>query len=59
MLHDDVLWLLEAPAMEFILDALHQCSKIAKDEVDRTISYKDMVGSIFSGRDRGFDEDTL
>jgi magnesium chelatase subunit I len=39
-----------ASAMEFTLDGLHQFSKIAKDEVDRTISYKDMVGSIFSGR---------
>lgn len=47
----------QASAMEFALDALHQCSKIAKDEVDRTISYKDMVGSIFSGRDRPFDEE--
>ncbi len=36
------------PAMEFVLDALHQCSKIAKDEADRRTSYKDMVGSIFS-----------
>ncbi len=48
-----------ASAMEFILDALHQCSKIAKDEVDRTISYKDMVGSIFSGRGSDPDEDEL
>ena len=39
-----------APAMEFVLDALHQHSKIAKDEVDHVASYKDMVGSIFTGR---------
>ncbi|MCU0452453.1 MAG: magnesium chelatase [Bacteroidetes bacterium] len=37
-----------ASAMEFVLEALHQCSKIAKDEADRRTSYTDMVGSIFS-----------
>jgi len=42
-------------AMEFVLDGLHQNSKIAKDEVGRATSYKDMVGSIFSGK--GFEED--
>jgi magnesium chelatase subunit I len=37
-----------ASAMEFVLDALHQHSKIAKDESNESeISYKDMVGSIF------------
>jgi magnesium chelatase subunit I len=37
-----------ASAMEFVLDALHQHSKLAKDEaVESEISYKDMVGSIF------------
>ena len=36
-----------ALAMEFVLDALHQCSKIAKEEVDHTTSYKDLVGQIF------------
>lgn len=37
-----------ASAMEFVLDALHQHSKIAKDESrESEISYKDMVGSIF------------
>jgi magnesium chelatase subunit I len=47
---------LEFPSiMEFVLDGLHQNSKIAKDEVDHTTSYKDMVGSIFTGR--GFEED--
>ncbi len=42
--------------MEFVLDGLHQNSKIAKDEIDHVTSYKDMVGSIFSGA-RGFEED--
>jgi magnesium chelatase subunit I len=37
-----------ASAMEFVLDALHQCSKIAKEESERRTSYTDMVGSIFS-----------
>ena len=43
--------------MEFVLDGLHQNSKIAKDEVDHITSYKDLVGSIFSGPGRGFEED--
>ncbi|MBI1805228.1 MAG: magnesium chelatase [Ignavibacteriae bacterium] len=46
-----------ASAMEFTLDGLHQFSKIAKDEVDHTIEYKDLVGSIFKGRGKGEDED--
>jgi magnesium chelatase subunit I len=46
-----------APAMEFVLDGLHQFSKIAKDEVEHRTSYKDMVGSIFVGRGKGFEED--
>lgn len=46
-----------ATAMEFVLDGLHQFSKIAKDEVDHLTSYKDMVGSIFVGRGKGFEED--
>ncbi|MFA6468156.1 MAG: magnesium chelatase [Bacteroidota bacterium] len=37
-----------ASAMEFVLDGLHQNSKIAKDEVDHVTQYKDMVGSIFT-----------
>ena len=41
-----------APAMEFVLDGLHQFSRIAKDEIDHVTSYKDMVGSIFTGRER-------
>jgi magnesium chelatase subunit I len=43
--------------MEFVLDGLHQNSKIAKDEVDHVTSYKDMVGSIFAGPGRGYEED--
>lgn len=46
-----------ASAMEFVLDGLHQFSKIAKDEVDHVTSYKDMVGSIFVGRGQGTEED--
>ena len=37
-----------ASLMEFVLDGLHQNSKIAKDEIDSEILYKDMVGSMFS-----------
>jgi len=39
-----------ASAMEFVLDGLHQNSKIAKDEVDHVTYYKDLVGTIFSGK---------
>jgi magnesium chelatase subunit I len=43
-------------AMEFVLDGLHQHSKLAKEEVFGApqISYRDMVGSIFTG---GFEEE--
>ena len=43
--------------MEFVLDGLHQSSKIAKDEVDHHTSYKDLVGSIFSGQGKMYEED--
>lgn len=44
---------LELPVMmEFVLDGLHQNSRIAKDEKDHSTAYKDMVGSIFSVQDR-------
>ena len=43
--------------MEFVLDGLHQNSKIAKDEIDHVTSYKDLVGSIFAGPGKGFEED--
>jgi magnesium chelatase subunit I len=43
--------------MEFMLDGLHQNSKIAKDEAVSRISYKDMLGSIFTGRKKFEDDD--
>ncbi|MBM4168786.1 MAG: magnesium chelatase [Ignavibacteria bacterium] len=46
-----------ASAMEFVLDGLHQCSRIAKDEVDRVTEYKDLVQTIFSGRGESLDDD--
>ena len=48
-----------ASAMEFVLDALHQCSKIAKDEVNHVTAYKDMVGSIFTGKGINIEEEEL
>jgi magnesium chelatase subunit I len=45
-----------AATMEFVLDALHQYSKIAKDEVQSQIVYKDLVGSIFQRREETFEE---
>jgi magnesium chelatase subunit I len=45
-----------ASAMEFVLDGLHQNSRLAKDEVDHKTSYKDLVGTIFTGRGP-FEED--
>ncbi len=35
-----------ASMMEFMLDGLHNNSKIAKDELDERVSYKDMVGAM-------------
>lgn len=46
-----------ASAMEFVLDGLHQFSKIAKEELDHAVEYKDLVGSIFTGRGKGEDDD--
>jgi magnesium chelatase subunit I len=46
-----------ASAMEFTLDGLHQFSKIAKDEIDHTVAYKDLVGSIFTGRGKHEEDD--
>ena len=46
-----------ASAMEFVLDGLHQSSRIAKDEIDRITAYKDLVGSIFTNTGRNLDED--
>jgi magnesium chelatase subunit I len=50
-----------ATMMEFVLDGLHQNSKIAKDETDDTVSYKDMLGSMLKektsvgGKNSSFD----
>ena len=46
-----------ASAMEFVLDALHQCSRIAKDELDNVTSYKDLVQTLFTGRTPSFEEE--
>lgn len=46
-----------AVTMEFILDGLHQFSKIAKEEGHGNTMYKDMVGSIFTGRGRDVEEE--
>jgi magnesium chelatase subunit I len=39
-----------ATMMEFVLDGLHQNSKIAKDEDDDSVSYKDMLGRMLKER---------
>lgn len=46
-----------ASLMEFVLDGLHQNSKIAKDEIESTVMYKDLVGSMLSGESFGGYED--
>jgi magnesium chelatase subunit I len=46
-----------ASAMEFVLDGLHQSSRIAKEEVDRLTAYKDLVGSIFTGKGKSIEEE--
>ena len=38
-----------ASSMEFVLESLHQFSRIAKDEIGHETVYKDFVGSIFQG----------
>jgi magnesium chelatase subunit I len=43
--------------MEFVLDGLHQNSKIAKDEMDHRTAYKDLVGSIFTGQGKMYEDD--
>jgi magnesium chelatase subunit I len=45
-----------ATSMEFVLDGLHQFSRIAKDDTENMVSYKDLVGSIFPPKER-FEED--
>jgi magnesium chelatase subunit I len=48
-----------ASAMEFVLDALHQSSRIAKNELNGNgkIEYKDLIGSIFAPREEDEYED--
>ncbi|MBX7042856.1 MAG: sigma 54-interacting transcriptional regulator [Ignavibacteria bacterium] len=46
-----------ASLMEFVLDGLHQNSKIAKDEIESNVMYKDLVGSMLSGESFGGYED--
>lgn len=45
-----------ATGMEFVLDGLHQSSKIAKEEFVTHTSYKDMLGAIFTSK-RGRPDD--
>ena len=45
-----------ATLMEFVLDGLHQFSRIAKDDAENVIAYKDLVGSIFPPKGR-YEED--
>lgn len=47
-----------ATTMEFVLDALHQYSKIAKDEIQKTTVYKDLIGSIFQKREETLGEES-
>jgi magnesium chelatase subunit I len=47
-----------ASAMEFVVDALHQYSKIAKDEVEHTTVYKDLIGSIFQRSEEPLEEES-
>ncbi len=44
-------------AMEFLLDGLHQCSRIAKEEIEHQTTYKDLVQTLFTGRENMFEED--
>ncbi len=44
-----------ALAMEFVLEGLHQCSLIAREDLESAVSYKDMLKSMFEsmGASRG------
>ncbi len=44
------------PVMDLVIEALHQYSKLGKEDVDDTRSYSDMLGSMLGGMG-GFDED--
>jgi magnesium chelatase subunit I len=51
--HDAELFVL----MEFVLEGLHQYSKLGKQSDDNSVSYKDMIGSMLGNF--SFDEDDL
>ncbi len=36
-----------AGVMEFVLDGLHQCSLLAKEDADHGVGYRDMIGAMF------------
>lgn len=44
-----------AVGMEFVLEGLHQYSKLGKEESGNRSSYRDMVGSIFAGGMGGYE----
>ena len=55
-LKDDVFGL--TSAMEFVVDGLHQYSKIAKDDVEHITVYKDLIGSIFQKSEEPLEEES-
>lgn len=44
------------PLMDLVIEALHQNSKLGKDDLDDTRSYTDMIGSMLGGMS-GFEDD--
>jgi magnesium chelatase subunit I len=36
-----------AAVMELVLDGLHQCSMLAKEDADHSVGYRDMIGAMF------------
>lgn len=44
------------PAMDLVIEALHQNSKIGKDDIDDVHTYTDMLGSMLGGM-TGFDDE--
>jgi hypothetical protein len=36
-----------AGVMELVLDGLHQCSMLAKEDSDANVGYRDMLGAMF------------
>jgi magnesium chelatase subunit I len=45
------------PAMEFVLEGLHQHSILSRERIEGGVAYKDMLKSMFSGFQAGDDED--